>query len=83
MTKYVRKCPTCGGEVIEKEVTEVLSGGVNTAFVTVKVGVCLRCGERLYTPDTVGKFEEIEAKLQRQDTSGFKPLGKSFKVPAF
>lgn len=83
MKNYVRKCPTCGGEVIEKEVTEVLSGGVNTAFVKVKVGVCLRCGERLYTPDTVRKFEEIEAKLQRQDTSAFRPLGKSFQVTAF
>src|SRR3972149_6962590 len=74
MTNYVRKCPTCGGEVVEKEVTEILSGGINTAFVAVKVGVCLHCGERLYTPDTVRKFEEIEAKLQRQDTSGFRPL---------
>lgn len=83
MTKYVRKCPTCGKEVLEKEVTEVLSGGVNPAFVKVKVGVCLHCGERLYTPDTVRKFEEIEAKLQRQDTSGFRPLGKSFQVTAF
>jgi len=83
MTKYVRKCPTCGKEVIEKEVTEVLSGGVNTAFIKVKVGVCLHCGERLYAPDTVRNFEEIEAKLQRQDTSCFRPLGKSFQVTSF
>ena len=26
MKNYIRKCPTCGGEVIEREVTEVLSG---------------------------------------------------------
>jgi len=83
MTKYVNQCPTCGGEVIEKEVTEVLSGGVNTAFVTVKVGVCQHCGERLYTPDTVRKFEEIETKLKRQETSNFRALGKSFQVSAF
>ncbi|MFQ5651836.1 MAG: YgiT-type zinc finger protein [bacterium] len=83
MTKYARKCPTCGEEVLEKEVTEVLSGEVNTAFVRVQVGVCLHCGERLYTPDTVRRFEEIEAKLQRQDTAGFRPLGKSFQVTAF
>ena len=83
MKTYVRKCPTCGGEVIEKQVTEILSGGVNTAFVKVTVGVCQHCGERLYTPDTVKKFEEIEAKLHRQDTSAFKPLGKSFQVSAF
>ena len=83
MKKYVEKCPTCGGDVIEKEVTEVLSGGINTAFVKVKVGVCRRCGDRLYTPDVVKKFEEIEAKLERQDTSDFQPLGKSFQVIEF
>ncbi len=83
MKKYVKKCPTCGADVIEKEVTEILAGGVNTAFVKVKVGVCLHCGERLYTPDIVKKFEEIEAKLQRQDTSGFRPLGKSYQVSPF
>jgi len=78
--KYVRKCPICSGQVIEKEVTEVLSGGINTAFIRVKAGVCLHCGERLYTPETVRRFEEIEAKLERQETSEFQPLGKSFQV---
>jgi len=78
--KYVKKCPNCGGDVIEKEVKEVLSGGVNTAFIKVKAGICLHCGERLYTPETVRRFEEIEAKLERQETSGFQPLGKSFQV---
>ena len=83
MEKYVKKCPACGGEVIEKQVTEVLSGGVNTAFADVTVGVCQHCGERLYTPDTVRKFEEIESKLERQDTSEFRPLGKSFQATVF
>ena len=78
--KYVEKCPRCGGAVVEKEVTEVLYGGVNTAFLKVKAGVCLLCGERLYTADTVRQFEEIEAKLERQDTEGFQLLGQSFQV---
>ncbi len=43
----LKKCPTCGGQVNVKEVTEILSGGINTAFLRVKVGVCHRCGERL------------------------------------
>jgi YgiT-type zinc finger domain-containing protein len=80
MMKYVKKCPRCGGEVVEKEVTEVLYGGIHTAFLKVKAGICLCCGERLYTPETVKRFEEIEAKLERQDTAGFQPLGKSFQV---
>ena len=78
--KYLKKCPSCGGQIVEKEVTEILSGGINTAFVKVKAGVCLRCGERLYTPDTIKRFEEIESKLERKETSEFKPVGKSFQV---
>lgn len=72
-----------GGEVIEKEVDEVLSGWVNTAFLKIEVGVCLHCGERFYTPETVKKFEEIEAKLKRQETTGFKPVGRSFQASTF
>ena len=78
--KYVEKCPTCGGQIVEKEVREVLSGGIHTAFLNVNVGVCLRCGDRLYTPDLVRKFEEIEAKLENQETSEFQVVGRSYQV---
>lgn len=78
--KYVEKCPRCGGDVIEKEVTEVLFGGINTAILRVKVGVCQLCGERLYTPEIVRQFEAIEAKLEQQETAEFEPLGQSFHV---
>ena len=80
MERYVEKCPHCGGRVVEKEVTEVLYGGVNTAILQVKAGVCSLCGERLYTPDIVRTFEEIETKLERQKTAEFKPLGHSYQV---
>ena len=74
------KCPTCGGELVEKRVEKILRGGVHTAFLTVSAEVCLRCGERLYSQDTVRQFERIRAKLERQETSEFRPLGKSFEV---
>jgi hypothetical protein len=61
-------------------VTEVLYGGGNTAILRLKAGVCLACGERLYTGETVAKFEEIEAKLEHQQTAEFEPLGRSFQV---
>lgn len=78
--KYVRKCPRCGGDIVEKEVTEVLYGGQNTALVRVTAGVCLLCGERLYTPDTVRQFEEITLKLKNRETAQFEPVGRSFRV---
>ena len=81
--KYVKQCPQCGGEIVNKEVTEVLYGGVNTAFLKVQAGVCLLCGERLYTADTIRQFEEIEAKLEHQETEGFQLLGQSFQVRGY
>lgn len=77
---YVKKCPSCGKNVVEKEVTEVLYGGNHTAFLNVKAGVCLHCGERLFTPDIVRLFEKIEEKLEKQELSGLQAVGKSFQV---
>ncbi len=78
--RFVEKCPHCSGQVVEKQVQEILSGGNNTAFLNVLVGVCLHCGERLYTPETIRQFEDIEAKLARKKITDFRPLGKSYQV---
>lgn len=75
-----KKCPICGGEVIEKEVEKLLRGGKNTAVVRVKSEVCTHCGERLYSKDTISYFEQIRTKLGRQEVSDFKPLGKTYQV---
>jgi YgiT-type zinc finger domain-containing protein len=78
--RYIKKCPHCSGEIIEKNVTEVLYGGIHTAFLTVTAGICLRCGERLYTPEIIRQFEEIESKLEHHDVSDFQQVGKSFQI---
>jgi YgiT-type zinc finger domain-containing protein len=77
-----RECPVCGGEVVEKEVEKLLRGGVNTAVVTVQAELCLHCGERLYSRETIARFEQIRAKLARQEVAEFRPLGQSFQVVA-
>ena len=77
---YVEKCPRCGGEIIEKAVKEVIYGGTDTAIVSVKAGVCLRCGDHLYTPEIVQRFEQIKARLAAQQTTDFHIIGKSFEV---
>jgi YgiT-type zinc finger domain-containing protein len=74
------KCPVCGGEMVEKEVEKLLRGGMHTAVLRVRAEVCLRCGERLYSQQTVKLFEQIRAKLERQEVEEFQPLGKSFQV---
>jgi YgiT-type zinc finger domain-containing protein len=74
------KCPICGGELVEREVEKLLRGGIHTAVLKVRAEVCFRCGERLYPQETVRRFEEIRAKLERQETADFQPLGRSFQV---
>jgi predicted nucleic-acid-binding Zn-ribbon protein len=82
--KYVEKCPTCGSsELIEKPI--VLSGGNNSAFLIVNAAVCLHCGKRLYTPETVRQFEKAQlekmaAPYETQETYGFQEIGRTFQV---
>jgi YgiT-type zinc finger domain-containing protein len=74
------KCPVCEKEMVEKRVEKLLRGGVNTAVLEVWAEVCLRCGERLYSVETVRQFEQVRAKLERGQVEEFQPLGQSFKV---
>ena len=80
MLKPFDKCPICGGELVEKQVEKLLRGGPHTAVVSVRAEVCLCCGERLYSQETVRRFEEIRAKLERQQTAEFEEMGLSFQV---
>ena len=78
--KPFAKCPVCGGELETKQVEKLLRGGGNTISMQVIAEVCLHCGERLYTEDSVKSFEAIRAKLRKQEFSHFKTLGQSFTV---
>ncbi|WP_447974755.1 YgiT-type zinc finger protein [Nitrospira sp. Kam-Ns4a] len=80
--KPFEQCPVCGGELVEKEVEKLVRGGAHTASLRVRAEVCLHCGERLYSQDTVRRFEEVRAKLERQETAEFRPMGQSFQVSA-
>lgn len=75
-----KKCPVCGGEMVKKEVEKLLRGGIHTAALRVPAEVCLMCGERLYSQETVRLFEEIRKKLQLQEAENFQRLGKSYQV---
>ena len=75
------KCPVCAGDLVSKEVEKLLRGGNHTAVLTVTADMCPRCGERLYSRETVERFAEVRAKLSRQDTDEFQAVGTSFFVP--
>lgn len=77
------KCPVCGGQLEDKEVEKLLQGGVDTAVMKVRAEVCLHCGERLYSQETVKRFEEIRRKLKQKNVADFQPLGRSFQVATY
>ena len=78
---YFERCPVCDGDLIVKEVEKLLRGGNHTAVLTVTAELCHRCGERLYSRETIERFAEVRAKLSRQDTDEFQAVGTSFFVP--
>lgn len=76
----VKHCPVCGGDLQHKQVEKVLRGGKHAAILKAEADVCLKCGERLYSIETVELFDDIRRKLERQETAGFSPLGQTFQV---
>ncbi len=72
------KCWLCNGELVEK----LLHGDNNTAVATVKAEVCLHCGEKFYSKETIELFETIKSKLERQDASDFQLLGNTYEISA-
>ena len=80
MMEWPSKCAVCGGKLKEKRIQKVLKGGHNTAVVKVLTAVCLKCGEHLYTPETVESFEKIRIKLKNNVVKQFKLIGKTYAV---
>ena len=80
MTLLFEKCPVCGGEIIEKEIEKVIKGGNHTATLKVKAETCLHCGERLYAPDIIKKFEEVRNNLKSNNLKGLVEIGKALEV---
>jgi YgiT-type zinc finger domain-containing protein len=72
--------PVCSGTLVEKDVEKLLRRGNHTAAVKVRADVCLHCGERLYSQETVRRVEDIRAKLERQAMGEFERTGFSFWV---
>jgi YgiT-type zinc finger domain-containing protein len=70
------KCPVCGGKLVEK----LLKGGIHAAVLKMRADVCLRCGECLYSEETVRRFEQIRQKLEKQEVAEFQLLSQSFQV---
>ncbi|MBI4668355.1 MAG: YgiT-type zinc finger protein [Elusimicrobia bacterium] len=81
MNLLFKKCPVCAeGRLQIKKVEKLLHGGVHTAVVKVSAEVCTHCGERLYPPDVITRFETIRSRLKQDKLSGFRITGKTVVV---
>jgi YgiT-type zinc finger domain-containing protein len=80
LEEMFESCPVCGGELVKRQVEEILRGGNDTATLSVEAMVCRRCGERLYSEYTVRRFERIRANLSRGTIEGLEPVGRAYRV---
>lgn len=78
--KLFKKCPICGGEIMEKEVEKLLRGNGDTAILKVNAEVCLHCGERLYAPEVITRFEDVRKKLKEGKIKDFTEIGKTYQA---
>ena len=46
----------------------------------VKAEVCLHCGERLYAPEVIARFEDVRKKLKEGKIKDFTVIGKSYQA---
>ena len=57
------KCPMCGGELVERRVEKRLKGRSAELKIDVDAEVCLICGERLYSMESVRCLEQARKSL--------------------
>ena len=73
-------CPTCGGDLVLREVETILRGGADTAVVRAQALVCSNCREQVYPIKLVREFERIRLQLSNGNTEDFRPLGRAYEV---
>ena len=63
------KCPVCGGPIVEREVEKTLRGEVVRETARIRTDVCLKCGERLYTPEGAQRLENTRSRQEAEKTA--------------
>ena len=77
---FPKSCPLCGGEVEVRQEEIVVRGGNHAVVFVAWVGVCNRCGERLYTADVTEKQFRLKQQLEAGDIQGLKQVGQLFTL---
>ena len=79
MKVLAQKCPTCGSPTEVRRVEYLVPGTSHVVRLDVEAEVCTRCGQMLFEPETVERFEKIRGKLAAGDVSGFTPVGQAYR----
>ena len=73
-------CPKCGFLLERKWIRKQIRGGNDVAVTHTPALVCRRCREWVFPIGQVREFERIKNRLERGDTDGFRPLGRTFEL---
>lgn len=73
------RCALCGGELIEKMVTEEVTDENNHILVKVKAEVCEQCHERYYASGIVDKLIEVKECFKKHSL-GLQEIGKVYEL---
>ena len=69
MMASLEKCPVCGGPIVERELEKTSRGDVVRETARIQTDVCLKCGERLYTPEAARRLENSISKYEARKTA--------------
>lgn len=59
------ECPVCSGNIVEKEVTKVITSSNKQIPVKLPASVCCKCSEQFFSLDSVKKLEQMRSQLER------------------
>ena len=65
----LEKCPVCGSPIVEREVEKISRGDVVREAARIRTDVCLKCGERLYTPEGAQRLENTRSRQEARKTA--------------
>ena len=72
--KPLKKCPTCGDEMVAERVKEILRSGIDVISVEVPASVCHFCGEQVIDMQTSREFDRINKMLDDCDMDAIENL---------
>ena len=80
MKNLIEKCPLCGHDNIEVKTVETeVRGGNDTVLLKIEAEVCLHCGERFYSQESMELFDTTRKKLKEGEHDGLKQVGRVFQ----